>query len=178
MKSGWCQRRVQGAAVVPRREVSEVSEVSEATPSGRAQQNLAVVKRLFEIYVAHDLDALREILAPDIVWRVPGHHPLAGPKRGPDELIAYFSKLAIAGFTPDLVALVADEDHVVDVHRSRGTVGDDSVDMLWVLLYKVVDGRIAEVDNFAGDQHAADAFFTRVWGPRLKPVTDRFVAEE
>lgn len=152
--------------------------MSEAAPSSRAQQNLALVKRMFEVYSAHDFDTLREeIFAPDVVWRVPGHHPLAGPKRGAGELIAYFAQLEIAGFTPEVVALVADDDHVVDVHRGRGSVGDDAVDMLWVLLYKIVDGRITEVDNFAGDQHAADAFFTRAWGPRLKPVPDRFVAE-
>lgn len=46
--------------------------------------------------------------------------------------------------------------------------------MLWVLLYTIVDGRIAEVDNFAADQHAADAFFTKVWEPRLRPVPGRF----
>lgn len=50
--------------------------------------------------------------------------------------------------------------------------------MLWVLLYRIVDGRIAEVDKFAGDQHAADAFFTKVWQPRLRPVQERFAPGE
>ncbi|MGH7575770.1 MAG: nuclear transport factor 2 family protein [Longimicrobiales bacterium] len=157
----------------------EEIEVGEAIRSTRAEQNAALVKRMFDVYSAHDFDTLRaEIFAPDVVWRVPGHHPLAGPKRGADELIAYFAQLAIAGFAPEVVAVVANDDYVIDVHRGRGSVGDDAVDMLWVLLYKIVDGRIAEVDNFAGDQHAADAFFTKIWGPRLKPVPDRFIAQE
>lgn len=149
-----------------------------ATDGGRAEANLALVRRMFEVYTAHDFDTLRnEILAPDIIWRVPGHHPLAGPKRGADELIAYFAQLAVAGFTPEVVTVLADDEHVVDVHRGRGSVGEESVDMLWVLVYRIVDGRIAEVDNFAGDQHAADAFFTKVWEPRLRPVQERFLPE-
>ena len=146
---------------------------------GRAADNLALVRRMFEVYTAHDFDTLRnEILSPDVVWRVPGHNPLAGPKRGADELIAYFQQLAVAGFTPQVVALLADDDHVVDVHRGWGSVGEESVDMLWVLLYRIVEGKVAEVDNFAADQHAADAFFTKIWGPRLKPVPDRFTASD
>lgn len=149
------------------------------TDGSRAEENLALVRRMFEVYTAHDFDTLRnEILAPDIVWRVPGHHPLAGPKRGVDELIAYFAQLAVAGFTPKVVTVLADDEHVVDVHRGWGRVGEESVDMLWVLLYRIADGRIAEVDNFAGDQHAADAFFTKVWEPRLRPVQDRFASGE
>jgi ketosteroid isomerase-like protein len=140
-----------------------------------AESNLALVRRMFEVYTAHDFDTLRnEILAEDVVWRVPGHHPLAGPKRGADELIAYFQELAVANFTPDVVTVLADDEHVVDVHRGWGSVGEESVDMLWVLLYRIADGRIAEVDNFAADQHAADAFFTKIWEPRLRPVQERF----
>ena len=152
--------------------------MSDVGDSGKAGANLTLVRRMFEVYTAHDFDTLRdEILAPDVVWRVPGHHPLAGPKRGADELIAYFQQLAIARFTPEVVALLSDDDHVVDVHRGWGRVGDDAVNMLWVLVYRIVDGRIAEVDNFAADQHAADAFFTKVWEPRLKPVPHRFVEQ-
>jgi uncharacterized protein len=71
------------------------------------------------------------------------------------------------------VSLSASGDYVVDVHRGWGRSGDQSVDMRWVLAYRLRDGRIAEVQNFAGDQHEADLFFTRVWADRLKPIPDR-----
>jgi hypothetical protein len=43
----------------------------------------------------------------------------------------------------------------------------------WVLYYRIRGGKIAEVQNVAGDQHAADLFFWEVWGESLKPLPDR-----
>jgi uncharacterized protein len=45
--------------------------------------------------------------------------------------------------------------------------------MHWVLVYRIEDGRIAEVENYAADQHAGDLFFTRVWSEDLKPIPER-----
>jgi hypothetical protein len=42
---------------------------------------------------------------------------------------------------------------------------------LWALLFRIENGRIVEAVNFPGDQHAADAFFWRVYA--LKPIPDR-----
>jgi SnoaL-like domain len=53
--------------------------------------NIALVQRFFVAYAEHDLETMREeILAPDVTWRIPGHHSLAGVKRGADEILAYF----------------------------------------------------------------------------------------
>jgi hypothetical protein len=39
--------------------------------------------------------------------------------------------------------------------------------MPWVLVYRIDDGRIAEVENYPADQLAADLCFRRVWGEDL-----------
>jgi uncharacterized protein len=39
-----------------------------------------------------------------------------------------------------------------------------------VLVYRIEQGRLKQVENFAADQHAADAFFWRVWGDELAPL--------
>jgi hypothetical protein len=62
---------------------------------------------------------------------------------------------------------------VVDVHRGWGEHGDAKLDINWVLYYRIRGGKIAEVQNFAGDQHAADLFFWEVWVESLKPLPDR-----
>ncbi|MGN7819300.1 hypothetical protein ACTJJB_04175 [Chitinophaga sp. 22536] len=43
--------------------------------------------------------------------------------------------------------------------------------MLWCLLWKIKDGKIVEVVNFAADQHEADRFFYKAY--QLKPVQER-----
>jgi hypothetical protein len=37
-------------------------------------------------------------MAGDIIWRIPGHHPLAGPKHGIKEVMVFFDQLARADF--------------------------------------------------------------------------------
>lgn len=141
------------------------------TNASQDHPNVAIVKRYYEAYGKRDLATIREVLAPDIVWRIPGHHPLSGPKRGPDEVVAFFNQLAKANFKAEVLFLGGNDEYVVDCHRGYGAAGNNKLDILWCLLFRIQNGRIAEVTNFAGDQHAADAFFWSVY--QLKPVPDR-----
>jgi uncharacterized protein len=136
--------------------------------------NISLVRRFFAAYEDHDLDAMRdEILAPDVTWSIPGHHPLAGVKRGADEILAYFAELPRANFRAEPIVIAAAGDYVLDVHRGWATHENDSLDMHWVLVYRIERGRIQEVENFAADQHAADSFFWRVWADELAPLPGR-----
>lgn len=139
--------------------------------------NVALVQRFFAAYAANDFTTMREqILADDVTWRIPGHHPLAGVKRGADEIVAYFAQLPKARFQADPIVVAAEGDYVIDVHRGWADYEDATLDMSWVLVYRIEEGRIADVQNFAADQHAADLFFWRVWGDELKPVPDRLAS--
>ena len=46
--------------------------------------NVAIVEAFYEVYAANDVERMkRELLAADVTWAIPGHHPLsAGAKRG------------------------------------------------------------------------------------------------
>lgn len=67
--------------------------------------NVAIIKRYYEAYSKGDVATVREIFAPDIIWQIPGHHPLSGPKRGPDEVLAFFEQLAKANFKAEVLFL-------------------------------------------------------------------------
>ncbi|MEW9552583.1 nuclear transport factor 2 family protein [Nonomuraea sp. NPDC050783] len=129
-------------------------------PAGE-HPNIKLIRGYYDAYARNDLTALRErFFAADIVWTIPGHHPLAGTKRGADEVLAFFTELARAGFRADPIALAADGDWVIDLHRGWST-RPEGLDILWALAFRIRGGRIAEAVNFAADQHAADAFFWR-----------------
>ncbi len=136
--------------------------------------NVAIIKCYYEAYGRGDLAAVRQIFAPNIVWRIPGHHPLAGPKRGPDEVFAFFEQLARANFKAEVIFLEGNDEYVVDYHRGYGALGDTKLDINWCLVFKMQNGRIVEAINFAGDQHAADAFFSNAY--QLKPIPDRLAS--
>ena len=142
-----------------------------AQTSSTDHPNVAIIKRYYDAYGKGDLATVREIFAPDITWIIPGHHPLAGTKRGADEVFAFFQQLAKAKFQAEVLFLGGNDSYVVDVHRGFSNLERDNVDQLFALLFRIKDGRIVEATNFATDQHAADAFFWRVYP--LKPIPNR-----
>jgi uncharacterized protein len=79
--------------------------------------NVAIIKRYYDAYGKGDIATVREIFAPNIVWRIPGHHPLAGDKRGVDEVLAFFQQLGKAKFKAEVLFLGGNDNYVVDIHR-------------------------------------------------------------
>ncbi|WP_280264802.1 nuclear transport factor 2 family protein [Nocardia wallacei] len=132
--------------------------------------NVALINDYYTAYGTGDLDTLRRFFADDIRWTIPGHHPLSGVKSGVDEVLAFFRELGRAGFRAQPICLAADGDWVIDLHRGWSTT-PEGLDILWALAFRIRDGKIAEAVNFAADQHAADAYFWRVYA--LAPLPGR-----
>ena len=60
--------------------------------------NVEVVHKMYNCFKTGDMETLKaEVFAPDIVWHLPGHHPLAGTKNGVAEVLAFFGKLRSLG---------------------------------------------------------------------------------
>ena len=91
-----------------------------------AKSSLSVVQRMYECFNKGDMDTIRrEIFAKDLVWRLPGHNPLAGVKHGAEEVIAFFAQLRKANIQVDLIGLDSrGESTVVETHRGHGRTGD------------------------------------------------------
>jgi uncharacterized protein len=154
-----------------------------------SQANVALVQRMYECFNRDDIDTIRnEIFAPDLVWNLPGHHPVAGIKHGAEEVLAFFAALRRANIEvlldpqidPSTGVHSWGQNTVVEVHRGRGTTtvrdagGAEqqlSLDAHNCTHYHIRDGRIADVQVYLSDQHAADTFFNAVY--QLKPIPDR-----
>ena len=135
--------------------------------------NVAIVERMYECFNRADMETIRqEIFASDLVWRLPGHHPLSGTKNGADEVIAFFGQLNKAGIQVDLINIDAwGESTVVEVHRGHGQSNGAVLDALNCTHYHIRDGKIADVQVYISDQHTVDQFFWAVYA--LKPIPDR-----
>ena len=60
--------------------------------------NTDLIARMYESFGKGDMDTIRnEIFHPEIVWRMPGHHPLSDKMEGVDEVLAFFGELFKAG---------------------------------------------------------------------------------
>jgi len=138
--------------------------------------NVDVILTMYKYFGTGDIDRIRtELLHPEITWRVPGHHPLAGAHSGGDQVLGFLGRMAGTGieFT-DMHFGELDNGTVVEKHIGRAKVGDEDVELPAAVTYEIRDGKIADVRVHSGDQHALDRF---VWSVvSLKPVTERLTA--
>jgi len=55
--------------------------------------NALAYRRTADAFRSADLPALAALIAIDVVWHVPGTHPMAGDIRGRDHLVAWLSQV-------------------------------------------------------------------------------------
>ena len=141
-----------------------------------AQANIKLIQDYYQEYAKGDPELLRPFLHDDVVWKIPGHHPMAGDKTGPDEVVAFFEGLAKGKFGAEPIFFQAQDDRVVDIHRGFSNVGEGpEVDQLYALMFRIEDGKIIEAQNFLTDMHQSDRFFWAHYP--LKPLPDRLADE-
>jgi ketosteroid isomerase-like protein len=133
--------------------------------------NIKLIESFFSFFSKGDITGIESVLAEDIRWIIPGHHPLAGVKVGIPEVLSYFEQLAKSGFKAEPKFLEANDQYVVDFHRVFNTHGEARLDGTSILVWKIENDKIAEVQNYPGDQHAWDDFFWKTYA--LKPLPDR-----
>ncbi|GAB1545387.1 hypothetical protein NUACC21_80630 [Scytonema sp. NUACC21] len=149
-----------------------MSNANVATVEKTSNANIAIVEKMWECFSNGDMDTLRNIFAPDITYRMPGYHPIAGTKKGIEELFGFFGELGKSNVKVDLLKIGAlGEDMVVEVHHGYGETQGAVLDVTNCNVYQIRDGKIAKVDCYNGDQHTIDNFFNAIY--RLKPITER-----
>jgi ketosteroid isomerase-like protein len=78
--------------------------------------NAIAYRRAADAFRARDVDALRDLIADEVVWHVPGGNPLAGEIHGRESLVDWFRRLREAThdtFTLEEHDVVGNDDHVV-----------------------------------------------------------------
>ena len=124
--------------------------------------NVKLVRRGYDSFARGDLEALREIMAPDIVWHQPGRSPLAGDHKGPDGVLAFFAQLEERSggqFRVEIVDTVADPERVVVFQRERAQRGNEALDLLAAVDFEIHYEKITEVSVYHADTYSFDAFF-------------------
>lgn len=169
------RRHIVGAALAAAVTACSLAGPARSQPSKNPHQdpamnNLKKIQAFFAAYAAKDVAGVSAVMAPDISWTIPGHHPLAGTKRGIDEVLAFFDQLGKANFKAEPLVVVESGDYVVDHHRGWSDVAG-GLDLTWCLVFRFESGKIKEVVNFCADQHRADLFFWKVFP--LKPIPGR-----
>ncbi|MEO8282858.1 MAG: nuclear transport factor 2 family protein [Pseudarthrobacter sp.] len=127
------------------------------------QEDAAVVRRGYEAFNSGDTETLKNLFAPDAVWRVGGSGGLAGVKQGQDEIMAYFGELfSRSGGTTkvELQDVIAGERHTVGLQTAQAQRNGQSMEQHGVLVFTLRDGTVTEVNEFQEDTAKASDFWS------------------
>jgi ketosteroid isomerase-like protein len=129
-----------------------------------AHPNEELLGRLFLATAQQDESGIRNILADDIVWHVPGKNLLSRDYSGPDEALGFLARvreLSGGSARPQLLGILANDGWAVALVRMfaerEGRKLDGSF-QAWA--YRIVDGRIAEIWFLVEDRYQVDAFWS------------------
>ncbi|HEX9094374.1 MAG TPA: nuclear transport factor 2 family protein [Coriobacteriia bacterium] len=79
---------------------------------GDDHPNALAYHRTAEAFRQDDFDAIASLVAEDVVWHVPGDHPLAGDHVGRERVRELLARLGPLGFTLREHDVFGDDDHV------------------------------------------------------------------
>jgi uncharacterized protein len=124
--------------------------------------NEDLIRRGYDAFSRGDMDTLRELFHPDIVWHAPGRSQLSGDHRGVDTVLGYFARtmeLTGGAFRVEVHDVVANDEHGVGLHKVYAERQGRSLEDNSTLVFHVRDGRVTEVWQYWADLYAADELF-------------------
>ncbi len=134
--------------------------------------NAALVRRVWDAIARGDADALRAFLAPDLVWRATARGtPWVGEHHGADAAIDMLARVGEATdvFDAKLVDILASDARVLLIFRVRIVIGTRDVELDYLVLAEVEDGRLSQIWSAALDPQAIEAFWTGLEPARAHP---------
>jgi uncharacterized protein len=120
------------------------------------------VRRLYTAFAAGDIDAIKDVFDPEVVWHDPGNSPVTGDHRGVEAVLAFFgvvAQISEGTFTADLDDVLANDRHAFSLHTARAHSRGKELDQHDVLVCHVSDGRISEVWEHHENTAVADEFW-------------------
>ena len=127
-------------------------------PAAEVVERFYAVQR--RLYAGDDVAGeLRELVADDVVWHVPGRNAIAGDYRGLNQVLAYFNaRREIARNTLRITSrgMLADAGRVVHFADGEAVIGGEQRTWRTIGIFSVADGRIAECRLLPFDQYEFD----------------------
>ena len=110
-----------------------------------------------------DMDTLRELFDPGIVWHFPGRSVLAGDHRGTDAVLGFFGRtmeLTAGTFRVEVHDVVANDEHTVGLHLATGEREGRTLEDREVMVFHLRDGKVVEAWQYLENQYTYDEFFS------------------
>ena len=125
--------------------------------------NAETFKRGYAAFGQGDMDTMRELLSPDLVWHAPGNNALSGDYKGIDEVLGFFGRSfqeTDGTLSIDVHDILANDTHGVAITTFTGQRKGKSINMRGVhVVHFDSDGKLSESWQFPEDSAEADSFW-------------------
>ncbi len=125
--------------------------------------NAELFKRGYAAFQQGDLDTVRELFDPNIVWHVPGHNHTSGDYAGVDNVLELFGRNfqeTDGTFKVEVHDIVANDDHAVALATVSAQKGGKSLSDRYTHSVHIANGKLTEAWIFGEHQDVVDDF----WG--------------
>ncbi len=112
--------------------------------SGDEHPNATAYRKTADAFRQGDLEAIASLVAEDVVWHLPGDHPLAGDYVGRDRVLKLLASLPALGFTLREHDVFGDDDHVCALSYMGARRDGLAIETRVVSVFHYRDGRQTE----------------------------------
>ncbi len=116
-------------------------------------------RRTADAFRAGDLDLVKTLIAPEVVWHVPGDHQMAGTIDGRDALLTWLGRLGDIGFWLVEHDVFASDQHVCAISTMGARRDSVDVQTRVISIFRYRDGRQVERWFYPDDTAAWNTIF-------------------
>lgn len=124
--------------------------------------NVELMRKVYDAFGVGDVQTAGSYWTQDAVHHYPGNNPLAGDHKGLDESIAFANKifeLTEGRVSMQVREIGASENHAFALLHTRYERKGRVLEMPFVNVARIEDGKIAEFWTYPDDVYATDEFW-------------------
>lgn len=129
--------------------------------------NQEVIDSFFEHYVQRDFAGIKRVLDENAEWYFLGNHPLAGIKKGIDEIVSFFDSMGtiMRNSSPSVEKLIITDNGGLRIecqHISTNRADGNNLNHYVCVLWTIENGKIISGRHFFADPPMVNSFFSAV----------------
>jgi hypothetical protein len=119
------------------------------------------MQSVYDAFTVGDLEKAASFWTPDCVHHYPGRGPLAGSHAGVDQAIAFATKMfeLTDGVEMEVLDVAASDDYAYALLNTRYHKAGRTLEMRFINISRIREGKIAEFWTYPDDQYAVDEFW-------------------
>lgn len=123
----------------------------------------SLMRKAYKDFESGDLDLLRVVMAPGVVWHEPGRSALSGDYKGPEAVLGFLDQLKARSrgtFHIEILDLLSEPERTVVFQRETAVIDGKTLDEIAAVDFEVHHQQITEVTVYHSDMYQFDEFWT------------------